>query len=527
MSTFKGFDSVELRSPKSSNFDMSHERRVTTRMGKLTPIMIKETLPGDYWKLDSEVMLRLAPLLAPIMHRVNVYVHGFFVANRTLWQDWELFITGGRLGTETPPVPPYFDMEQALDQSLGVFELSTLSDYLGIPEIPDADIALWAGRTLDAMPYLAYQKVWNDYYRDQNYEADLEGKQDLSTAYLPAPSGNQTNYGLMFIRNRKWEHDYFTSALLFTQRGDEVTLPVSVEVNQARRVLDDALSANGAWTIGSPGLEGSNIFDSGSFETKIVGEGVSVTINELRVANALQRWLERNALAGSRYSESLKAHWDVNSSDGRLQRAVYLGGSKVAVKVSEVLTTAFSKDDADVTVPPANMSGHGLTFGNTKGMSYRCEEHGFILLIMSIMPTSAYMQGIPRMFLHRNTYLDYPFPEFAHLGEQEVFDDEIYADPTSVPANRTNPPVFGYQSRYVDWKWEPSGAHGDFRASLDFWHLTRKFSSQPNLSAAFVTFEDELQDRVFAVSGVDTLWCYIYNNVSVQRKLPYFGTPML
>jgi len=252
-----------------------------------------------------------------------------------------------------------------------------------------------------------------------------------------------------------------------------------------------------------------------------------VTINELRMSIRLQEWLERNALAGSRYNESIMAHFARKTSDARLQRAEYLGGGKVSVQISEVLTTAYSEDADTNVVPPANMAGRGFVLDGTPSFSYNCEEHGFIMGILSVMPTVAYMQGSARRFFGRNTFLDYPWPSFANLGEQEVKKYELYTDAAAVPADRSTAPLFGYQSRYSDWKYIPSSSHGDFKSTLEFWHLTRKFSSLPALGNDFCEFEDELQDRIFAVSGGDTCWLYLYNRCSVVRALPYFGTPLL
>lgn len=537
MGTYKGFDSVELRRPNKSKFDLSHERRLSTRMGKLTPVFISETMPNDTFTANTEVMLRLAPLLAPIMHRVNVFVHFFFVPNRLLWEDWEPFITGGRLGAEvtTPPVPPNYLVDEILGFGNDWLDTGSLFDYLGGVNIPDADDALWAGRTLDAMPFLAYQKIWMDYYRDRNYVDDT-----LIT--LPVGSGGSSDFEeTLKIRTRAWEHDYFTSAQTSTQRGAEVLMPLegtgSVTYLATSLVKTNAganASANASLGVmpaaaGNLDVDASGAGTAGRIENidDVEISTSDVSINDLRRAVRLQEWLERNQLAGSRYNESILAHFGRKTSDARLQRAEYLGGGKVAVKISEVVTTAFSEDESAATVPPGNMAGHGLSFGNTNRFRYNCEEHGFIIGIMSVMPTSGYMQGLPRMFQNRNTFLEYPWPSFAHLGEQEVYKSELYANPTNVPVDRTTQPVFGYQSRYADWKYIPSSSHGDFRTNLDFWHMTRKFSSSPVLGETFVTFEDELQDRVFAVSGVDTLWCYIYNDVKVSRALPYFGTPML
>lgn len=505
-------------------------------MGKLTPVFISETIPNDTFYGNIETMVRVAPMLAPIMHLVNVSVHVFFVPNRILTSWWEPFITGGRLGNEitSPPEPTNVDIADVLQLNANLLDTGSLADHLGVPNIPDSAFAAWAGRKIDLLPFAAAYRCWYDYFRDRNYTADNN--------FLPMAAGAYSTPDaevLMTMYNRCWEHDYFTSALPFTQRGAEVLMPL--QGSGSVTYLDESLvksaagvlEASADFTTTAGGDPGKLIIDVGNTQGRIenIDEVIlttsSVSINDLRQANALQVWMERNALAGSRYNESIYAHFARRTSDARLQRAEYLGGGKVSLKISEVLTTAYSEDQDTTTVPPGNMAGHGKAFGNTNSFSYNCEEHGFIIAFMSVLPTSAYMQGMPRMFLGRNTFLDYPWPTFAHLGEQEVKDYEIFADPTSVTADRDAQPLFGYQSRYSDWKFINSSSHGDFRTNLDFWHLTRKFASQPVLGGAFVTFEDALQDRIFAVAESDTLWCYIYNSVKVKRSLPYFGTPML
>lgn len=532
MATYKGFSSVELRRPGRSTFNLSHEKRISSRIGKLTPVLITETMPNDTFYGSTEVLVKLAPLIAPIYHRLHLYVHYFFVPNRLLWDDWEDFITGGRLGPgiDTPPVPPYFDLETVLNDAGDYLDTGSVADYLGVPPIPDADSALWVGRSIDAMPFFAFYKCWYDYYRDRNYVPD----NDL----LPQPSGASGLLIALETYYRAWEHDYFTSAQLTTQRGAEVLMPIQGTGTVTYKEWTDVYQQNT-----NPGLPAGDITTPGGNPGLLQVDGVSealrlenidevnitnseISINDLTRAQRLQMWMERNQLAGSRYNESILAHFGRKTSDSRLQRAEYLGGGKAVIQISEVMTTAYSEDAASEVVPPGNPAGRGSVYSDVNRFRYNCEEHGFIIGILSVLPTSGYMQGLPRMFQNRNTFLDYPWPTLAHLGEQEVYDNEIYMDPTSLPALRATQPLFGYQSRYADWKYIPSSSHGDFRSSLDIWHLTRKFSAQPNLSEAFVAFEDELQDRVFNVSGVDTLWMYVYNKLNVKRALPYFGTPI-
>lgn len=526
MSTFKGFSSVELKAPKRSLFDLSHERRLSGRLGRLMPIFISETIPNDTFRLNSEVMVRLAPLIAPIMHRLNVVVHFFFIPNRLLWKDWEAFITGGRLGTETPPVPPNATYASIGGRALSLLGLKQLGDYLGHPPKTDAECTALGARTVDLMPFAAYFKLWHDYYRDRNYIADSTILPMASGTFAPGADMDL----MMAIKVRDWEKDMFTSALPWTQRGNQVLLPMLSVVDTVRR-KDAANITVGTHAIqdvqgvAGPTAPLSHAADPGVVNIQLEGANTTVTINDFRRAIYLQQWMERNALAGSRYNESIWAHFNRRTSDGRLQRAEYLGGGKVPVQIGEVLTTAFSNDGVGV-VPPADPAGKGMSFGNSNRFTYNCEEHGFIIGVMSVMPTSAYNQGTPRMFLGRNSFLDYPWPTFAHLGEQPVYNYELYSDTSSVPVSRASQPIFGYQARYVDWKWLPSSSHGEFRTTLEIWTLVRKFAAQPVLGSQFVGFEDALQDRVFAVgAGTDNLWIYLYNKCTVVRSLPYFGSP--
>lgn len=544
MGKYGGFSSVQLVKPQRSQFDLSHYKRSSTRAGRLTPVFISEAIPGDTFHGSSEILVRLAPLLAPIYDTLTLFVHFFFVPNRLLWEEWETFITGGRLGVGVDPVsapiPPYYDISGILDNTT-LLEKSGLLDYLGVPIIPDlpgyTNPAQYAGLTLDAMPALAFSKIWMDYYRDRNFVAD-------DFMVFPVPSGELSDYEYITIRNRAYLQDYFTSALPFTQRGVEVLMPLagtgSVTYLSNSELYrsdggvipvdtltgsDDVPAAPESFRVGKTAA--ANAGFPGRLENidEVQLTASSVGINDFRTAYALQVWYERNAVGGSRYNESTLAHFGVRIQDQRLQRAEYLAGGRINIKVSEIVSTAYS-EDGTATVPLANLAGHGIAYGNTNRFNYFCPEHGFIVGIASIMNEPSYHQGLPRMF-RRRTFLEYPWPTFAKLGEQQIDKAELFASAANLTEDSAGQlPLFGYQSRYADWKVIHSTNHGDFHDDLLFWTMTRVFGTSPTLGETFTTFDDSTQNRIFVLNGEgDNFWLMVRNQCSVRRALPYFATP--
>jgi len=541
MGKYAGFKSVELERPQKSTFDLSHTKRLTTGAGFLTPVLVSEAIPGDYFRGSTELLLRMAPLLAPIYDDLIVFVHFFFVPNRLLWENWEQFITGGRLGVGidpvTAPVRPFISVGGVMAADPTMFGKGQLADFLGVPILGDADpvASNWNPVGISAMPFLAYQLIWAQYYRDRNFTTD-----DFEQTF-PLPDGNLSDaLPYMGIRIRNWMHDYFHSSLPFTQRGTEVLIPMEASVSYLQQSLVKRSSDGVDITDPDADLRGTTLATYGGNLTSYNSVGPSATearienidnisngsstINDFRTAYALQVWYERNAIAGSRYTESIQAHFGVRPQDSRLQRAEFLGGGRIPIKISEVVSTAWS-NDGTADVPLANMAGHGVTYGNTNHLNYFCAEHGFIMGILSIMSPPSYHQGLPNMF-RRETFLDYPWPTFAKLGEQQVNKAEIFANPANCTADAEGLyPLFGYQSRYCDWKWIPNTSHGEFHDTLLFWTLTSDFADTPVLNESFNYYDIGIQDRIFAVGGTPNFWIYLHNRLNVKRSLPYFGTP--
>lgn len=546
MGQYAGFEKVKLTRPKRSTFDLTHDRRMSIQVGTLTPIMITECVPSDTFSGSTEMLARLAPLLAPIYDQVHIYTHFFFVPNRLLWENWEEFITGGRLGVGidpvNAPVPPWLEIEWGMNN--GTVGPSSLGDYLGVPSFPGAALN-YDGIQIDAMPFLAYELIYEHYY---NVERNFTGGSGLEDNF-PVPDGSihaAWPDGVQ-LRLRGYRQDYFTSALPFTQRGEEVMIPVQFGLSGYAPVVTGGDGSINYWELDAtiqpgggastrtvdvdtnapnPGGTASDLFadlgNTANPDTGIVG-----SINDFRSAYALQVWLERNAIGGSRYTESTQAHFGVRPQDARLQRPEYIGGGLMPIRISEVVATAFSQNEDTDTVPQGNMAGHGAGYGDSNRFKYFCTEHGFIMGIVSVMTPATYYQGLPRMF-RRKSFLDYPWPTFAKLGEQEVHKYEIYADPTTLTedAETGAVPMFGYQSRYADWKFIPNTLHGDFRSTLLFWTAARTFEDPgPELGPDFLKYDENGFDAMFAVAYNRPIWLYVHNKLMVKRPLPYFGTP--
>lgn len=501
----KIFEKVGLTKPKMSGFDKSHERKMTFNMGELIPCYFDEIVPGDQFKVSTEMMIRLSPMISPIMHRVNAYVHYFFVPNRIVWDEWEDFITGGSDGTASPTFPM---------TSWGVWSgarnaVGSLGDYLGLPAT-DGTVQT-AQVNVSMLPFRAYQKIFNDYYRDQTLQSEI----DLT---------NSTD--CLDLRTRCWGKDYFTSALPWTQRGTAPTIPVqgtgSATYSSISQVKDSTGSPMGAENLSSSSagnLTGATSGD-GRIEniSSISMTNVDIDVNELRRTSAIQRWLEKQARGGGRYIETILSHFGVASKDKRLQRAEYLGGGRQPVVISEVLNTS-----ATATESQGNMSGHGISVGNINSFKQRFTEHGYVFGILSVLPKTSYQQGIHRLWT-RDDKSEFYWPDYAHLGEQAINNSELYYDGTDAVYNAA---TFGYQQRYAEMKYQCDSVHGEMRDDYDEWHMGRIFSSQPSLNETFV--KSNPTDRIFAVTAgnPDQLICQVYNKVQALRPMPYFANPKI
>lgn len=567
------FTSVKTPRVPLNRFDLSFDRIGTFKMGKLYPIICKEMLPGDRFRVRTDSLVRTMPLSSPAFGRLRMYIHYFFVPNRLVWDNWEDFITGGESGEDTH-VPPYLPWStlvgadfQARSKSDGQGNWTyTPEDGLvaafGLPVQPyagvnvaEAGVANGISTTapVSALPFRAYRLIWNEYYRDQNVDDELpidtaaDGEQDISAW------GDEKFKGSIFgdLLSRRWLKDYFTSALPTPQRGPDVQLPIVGEGGtiQADGPLKLLIQNQGTGEItkntsafvpdvnkGLGNTTSINIAESPTDQFPLDvqhqdlqyysglktagGSVVAATINDLRRAIALQRFYEISARAGSRYIETIMGHFHVRSSDARLQRPEYLGGGVTDINIGEVLQTSAT----DETSPQGNMAGRGFGIGRSNQCTYRAEEHGYLFGIMSIIPEPYYYQGIDKEWT-RQSRVDYYWPSFAHLGEQEIDKSELSVG-TSDGETDTYGKLFGYAPRYAEYKFSKNIITGLLRGSLANWTFARKISD-PNLNAAFL--EVPQVNNPFAVQDEETDKFIIWfsNDIRALRPMPFFGTPSI
>lgn len=491
---------------KRSKFSLSHTKLLSCDMGELVPCGVVEVLPGDTVQQATSALIRASPLEAPVMHPVHVRIHHWFVPHRLVWEDFEDFITGGPDGNDLSDFP-------TIDSGAG-FAVGSLADYLGVP-------VSVANLEVSALPFRAYALIWNEWYRDQDLETELT---------IDVTEGPDTTTSVA-LQNCAWEKDYFTSARPWEQKGPSITIPLGSEavvksytVAQSgnlpflvRKSSDDSLLASTTVEAGGTGTYSSTAGAQPAYNDPNgrlyadLSNASAANVNLLREAFALQRFEEARARYGSRYTEYLR-YLGVRSSDARLQRPEYLGGARQTIQFSEVLQTAEGDD------PVGELRGHGIAGMRSRRYRRFFEEHGYVLSLASIKPKTIYSQGLSRHW-NRRTKEDFFQKELQHIGQQEVLNKEVYA------AHATPDGVFGYQDRYDEYRRQESQVAGEFRTTLNYWHMAREFSSDPALNASFVKCVPT--ERIFAVSSTDVMWCMFRHSIQARRLVAGSGNSFI
>nr|WNN13376.1 MAG: major capsid protein [Gokushovirinae sp.] len=517
-------------------------------MGKLIPFDVIEVLPGDTFKLRMNEVCRISSaLIRPIMDNLFLDVYYFFVPNRLSMDKWAEVMGENTKGHWVPQTP-----QDVYTATIKQVKQGSIADYFGLPLSDSFAVS----PKVSLLPFNAYAKIWNEFFRDENNQNPVAIVNQNFVGGTTTADWSPTNYIQAYPAPVCKLHDYFTSALPAPQKGDPVRISLYSDVPVVDAVGDAGATRfglsfyppsneymiNKAFPLYANGPSGKSIMNldtalpsSGQLvdsdmtyglQTSLKAKTSDMTVanvNDLRFAFQLQKMLEKDARGGTRYREYLQSHFGVTSPDSRMQVPEFLGGARLPVSIEQVEQTTSGEGANTLGQVGAYSLSNGRA-GFTKGFV----EHGFVIGVMCVRQHHTYQQGLEK-FWTRTKRTDFYDPVFANIGEQPIYQSELFFDKTK----DNTKDVFGYQEAWADYRYKPSRISGELRStatnSMDIWHLGDNYTNAPILGNQFLSETTQYLDRALAVPSTTSnqFIIDIYTENEMIRPMPVYSVPGL
>lgn len=534
------FGNAPTKNIGRSSFKRPFSHKTTFNTGDIVPIYAEEVLPGDTAKLHTASLIRMTTPIAPVMDNAWMDTYYFFVPRRLVWEHWREFMGENTTDAWTQEIE--YTIPQLTAPKNGWLKGTVGEKLYGIQ-----------GReaSVDACYARAYALVYNEWFRNESLIEPAE----VSTGDATTAGSNGSNYvtdlqkGGLLAKAGKYA-DYFTRALPEPQKGPDIYLPLGtsapvftqwdnhskqpfIPLKFTEQYQPDAAPRRAYLKVGDT-TTADNLFGvpNSTEDTHTdylvprnlytdLSQASAATINQLRQAFAIQRLYERDALGGTRYTEMIRSHFGVTSSDARLQRPEYLGGKRVPINISQVI----QQSATDATSPQGTTAAYSLTIDNHDDFTKSFEEHGIILGLCVIRTEHTYQQGLDRKFSRMNR-TDFYFPELSNIGEQYIKNKEIFVQGTSEDEE-----AFGYQEAWAEYRYSNNRITGelnsDYTTPLDIWHYGDDYASLPTLSQAWEVETDQNVARTLAIQNQDQWIADFYFDQTWIRPMPIYSIPSL